>query len=158
MRRSARLPRLREPVNSALGVIILMSASSSSASTVAHRRGTVGALGQQAAVAVASKVAVGASARLGACVNTQRRCLSLGSAGALRRQLGFRSAHVLRRSRELVEVTRSANSMRVAPVPLQPHAGRGIDLSSIHPVRLARRHASVAVGGLGLQGRHRSLA
>jgi hypothetical protein len=109
-------------------------------------------------VAVASKYAVGASGRSGARMNTQRRCLSPGSAVARGRQEVFRSAHVLRRSRELVEVNRPANSIRVAPLLLQPPAGRSQGLFSTHPVRLARRHASVAFGGLGLQGRRRSLA
>ena len=152
------MPRLRAPVTSTLGVIILTSISSSSASAVGHRRGALGALGQQAAVAVASKCAVGTAAGSGAGVNTQRRCLSPGSAVALGRQEGFRSAHVLRRSRELVEVIRSANSMRVPPLLLQPPAGRKGGLSSTHPVRLARRFAEAAVGGLGLQSRRRSLA
>jgi hypothetical protein len=135
----------------------MLNSSSSSARAVGHWRGAIGALGQQAVVAVPSKFALDSSARLGARVNTQRRGLSPGSAGALGQQEGFRSAHVLRRSLELVEVNRSVNSMRVAPLLLQPHAGRGVGLSSTHPVRLAQRPASVAVGGLGQQGRRRRL-
>ena len=135
-----------------------MSTSSTSASAVGHGTGAVGVLRQQAAVAVASNLASGASVGSGACMNTRRHRLSSGCAGALGHRAGFHSAHVLRRSRERVEVTRSANSMRVAPLLLHPLAGRRVGLSSIHPVRLSRRRASFAVGGLGLQGRFRSLA
>ncbi len=79
-------------------------------------------------------------------------------AGALRHHKVIRSAHVLRRSREPVAVTRSANSAYAALLRLAPLAGGIQGLSSVHPVRLARRHATASVSGLGQQGRRRSLA
>lgn len=74
-------------------------------------------------------------------------------ASALRRQGGFFCAHVLRRSREPVEVTRAANSACRAPQHLQPLAAGRVGLSSTHPVRLAPRTAAAAAGALGHQAR-----
>jgi hypothetical protein len=75
--------------------------------------------------------------------------------GTLRPPKGFFCAHVLRRSREPVGVTRSAISMRAVPVLLQPPAGRRRGLSSTHPVRLARWLAIATVGALGGHHCHR---
>jgi hypothetical protein len=158
MRRAAGAPCRRRPLSSTLGVVNHMSASPSSANAVRLRLGAVGALGQQAAVAVASKGATSASTGSGACVNIQVHCLSSGRAGALGQQEGFRCAHVLRRSRDLVEVSQSANSMRVAPLLLNSPAVRRGSLSSTHPVRLALWPAAAVVGAHGWQCWRRSLA
>jgi hypothetical protein len=125
------------------------SASSSSVSALGRRAGTVGALWQQASAVAPGSIAFGA---LG---NICSAAPSPASVGALRHQEGFLCAHVLRRSREPVGVTRSANSMRVAPVLLQPPAGRTVGLSSTHPVRLARWRAIAAVGAFAGHHCHR---
>ena len=135
-----------------LGGMNCGSASPSSASAVGLGAGTVSALWQQEVAATSRSIAFGAIGNICSAVP------SPASVGALRHQEGFLCAHVLRRSREPVAVTRSANSMRVAPVLLQPHAGRRRGLSSTHPVRLARRFAKAVVSGLGQQGRIRTRA
>jgi hypothetical protein len=128
------------------------SASPSSVSPGGRRAGTVSALRRQNVAVASSSIAFAALGNVGSV------CPSPASAGALRHQVGFLCAHVLRRSREPIAFTRSANSMRVAPVLLQPPAGRRVGLSSTHPVRLAPRPAPAAACGLCWQGRHRSLA
>ena len=151
LRLAARVPRLRAPVTSTLGGMNCGSASPSSASAVCRRAGTVSAL-RQLEVAVASS-----SIAFSAIGNVCSALPSPASVGTLRPPKGFFCAHVLRRSREPVGVTRSANSAYAAPQHPLPLAAGRVGLSSTHPVRLARRSATDAVSGPGGQGRSRSL-
>ena len=139
LRLAARAPRRSGPVTSTLGVMNSVSASPSSASVVGCSAGTVGSLRHQEAAAGSSCI----SSATGCDVGSSRPRLACSF--ALRRQDRFFCAHVLRRSREPVEVTRSANSACPAQLHLQPHAGGNRSLSSTHPVRLARRSANATV-------------
>ncbi len=147
LRLAAQAPRRRRPVTSTLGVMNSVSAATASASAVGPGPGTVGAL-RQHDTAVSSTVF-----SLGNPVTVHSSGTSPASARVLRRQEGLVCAHVLRRSREPVAVTRSANSAFAAPRHLQPLAAGRIGLSSTHPVRFARRPAFSAVGAPGRQGR-----
>ena len=143
LRLAARAPRLRAPVTSTLGVMNSVSASLSPASAVGCSSGAVSVLRHQDTAAGAGAISAGRRGNVGS--SRPRPACTF----ALRRQEGFFCAHVLRRSREPVEVTRSANSACAAQLRLPPHAGSSRSLSSTHPVRLARRAANAAAQALG---------
>ena len=136
------------PVNSTLGVMNTASAASPSTLRAAPLvQAWVGALRRQQSAVGSRSISFSSYSSCGSSRP------SPASARALRRQEGFFCAHVLRRSRELIAVTRFAHSACAAPRHLPPHAAGRVGLSSPHPVRLARRPAHAAIEALGHQGR-----
>ena len=93
----------------------------------------------------------------GACLKAQPRFGRFAHAGPLGHQEGCRCAHVLRRSRDLIEVIGSAISAFAAARHRPALTGRDRGLSSTCILRLARLPAKAAVAGLVLHGRRRSL-
>ena len=122
-------------------------ASASTLSAADLLQALVGALLRQESAVCSSSISSASPGNVGYAYP------SPGSFGARRRQVGFFCAHVLRRSREPVAVTRFANSACAAPLRLPRLAAGPVGLSSIHPVRLARQTALAAVRALGPQGR-----
>ncbi len=149
MHRAGLASTRRRPVNSALGVMKSVSAAPSSVNAVGPGADMVGALWRHEAAAGSSSISSASYSNVGFARPSPAAVCSL------RRQEGFFCAHVLRRSREPIAVSRFANSACAAPQHLQPLTAGDRDLSSTHPLRLARRPAGAAVGAHGRQGRQR---
>ena len=161
LRLAARAPRLHAPVTSTLGGMKSLShSSSSSLIAVGPLQGTACVSAQQmlrspqatvAALAPAGRLVAHASAY--ACAPAHRGPLT--GVKALGPQAMLGSAHVLRRSRVPIEVTRTANSACDATLHLQALASRWLGSSIVPPGRLIRQQATRCVGVLRHPGEPR---
>ena len=150
LRLAAQAPCRSGPVTSSLGVMKSVSAAPSSVNAVGPGADMVGALWRHEAAAGSSSISSASYSNVGFARPSPAAVCSL------RRQEGFFCAHVLRRSREPIAVSRFANSACAAPQHLHPLTAGNRGLPSTHPLRLARRPARSAVRGLGRHGRQQS--